>query len=368
MYTFYISRPNTGGSMVSRDPQESSKRYPENWTIPSLELIDDKRPGKFGKTYIAVVPGEKSPYVDEQSNPDLIKDLREKKVKLPRLTFSEGRRQVEETNIVEYQFLQLTKFNEENKVQGLSRTFFEHKPQETSKKAIEKELSDIRIKSAIMSLDMNKLKAVARVSDAVKDSSAFDSVDPSIIQHSLIVKVKTEAGRELINELLNDSMLEYRFDIHEAIDKKILKWHPTNPYSLIWTSGGIVCNVPAGAKDKVKHVAEYLVANGFETLNTIRKLMGRVSVTETVEETESTDIKTWLKSAGKADIIDKVLEWNKANPELAFLKFKGPYMYFEDLKLCTENAPKGRDGAKDFLLEDEATFQEVYKVWIKYVL
>jgi hypothetical protein len=368
MHTFFISAPNTGGSMVSRDPQETSKRFPESWTIPSVELVADKRPGKVGMTYIAAVPGESSAYVDEQSNKDLIKDLREGKVKVPRLTFSEGRRNVQETSVSEYEFLKLTKFNRENKAGGLSRTFFEYKPQEMSKLSVERELNDIRIKSAIMALDMNKLKAVARVSDAVKDSKAFDSVDPSIIQHSLIVKVKTEQGKALIDELLKDPILEYRYDIHEAIDNKILRWHPTNPYSLIWTSGGQVCNVPAGTDDKVKHVAEFLMTNGYETLNTIRKLMGRVSITETIEETESVDIKEWIKSAGKEEIIDKILDWNKANPELAFLKFKGPYMHFEDIKLSTEKVPKGRDGAKDFLIGDDTTFQEVYKIWVKYVL
>lgn len=354
--------------MVSRDPQETSKRFPESWTIPSIELINDPRPGKSGKTYIAAVPGESTAFVDSQSNPDLIKDLRELRVKLPQLKFTEGRRNVEETNLSEYEFLQLTKFNEENKVPGLRRTFFEYKPQEISKKKIETELRDIKIKSDIMALDMSKLKAVARVSDAIGDSKSFDSVDPSIIQHKLIVKVRNDEGKALIEELLNDSTLEYRYDIYEAIDKGILKWHPTNPFSLIWVSGGAVCNVPAGTKDKVKHVAEYLLANGYETMTTIRKLLGRAVVEETVEETESSDIKDWIKTADKSQIIDKIIEWNKENSDLAFLRYKGAYMFFEDIKLSTKDAPKGKDGAKSFLLADETTYQEVYKAWLQYIL
>ena len=108
--------------------------------------------------------------------------------------------------------------------------------------------------------------------------------------------------------------------------------------------------------------------NGFDTLVTIRKMLGRVTVEETVEETNSVDLVDWIKLASKEDIVDKILEWNKENPDFAFLKFKGPYLYFENTKLTKDNTAKGREGAKEYLLESEKTFEDVFNIWKKYVL
>lgn len=351
--------------MVHRDPQLTSKRYPENWSIPSVELIDDPREGKFGKTWIANVPGEKSPFVDEQSNGEILKEIRDNKRKLPRLSFTNGRRRVEETNTCEYEFLKLTKFNAKNKARGVTRTFFEFIPAEISKEFVDKEMKIVDLTTKIAMLDENKLKAVARVSGAI---SKVEDFDVQSAKYKLIMRVKKVEGQRVLEELLADPMLEYRFDIHDAMDSGVLSWSRQNPNVLIWKAGGTVCTVPAGNKDRVQYAAQYLYNNGFDTLTTIRKMLGRITVDEAVEETQSTDLADWLKSASKEAIVEKILEWNKDNPDFAFLKFKGPYMYFEDIKLTKDNTSRGREGATEYLLESEKTFEDVYKVWTKYVL
>lgn len=365
MHIFIISNTNAGGTMVHRDPLLTSKRYPENWAIPSVELIDDPRPGKFGKTWIANVPGEKTPFVDEQSNQKILDDIREGKRKLPTIAFTNGRRKVEETNVCEYQYLKLTKFNIKNKTKGITRTFFEYVPAEISKDLVEKEMKVVDLTTKIAMLDENKLKAVTRVIGAIAKVSDFDVQSA---KYKLIMSVKRVEGQRVLEEILADPMLEYRFDILDAIDSGVLTWSHQNPNILVWKAGGIVCTVPAGNKDRVQYAAQYLYNNGFDTLTTIRKMLGRVTVEETVEETNSVDITNWLKSASKEDILDKIFEWNKANPDFAFLKFKGPYLYFEEIKLTKDNTLKGREGAKEYLLESEKTFEDVFNIWKKYVL
>lgn len=366
MHRFVITTTNAvGGTMVPRDPSLAAKRYPESWSIPSVELIDDPRPGKFGKTWIANVPGEKSPFVDEQSNPRILDDIRESKMRLPSLAFTNGRRNVEETNVCEYEYLKLTKFNVKNKVRGVTRTFFEYIPEQISKELVDKEMRVVDLTTKIAMLDDNKLKAVARVLGAISKVSEFD---PQSAKYKLIMSVKRVEGQRLLEEILADPMLEYRFDIHDAIDSGVLTWSPMNPNVLIWKSGGTLCTVPAGNKDRVQYAAQYLYNNGFDTLVTIRKMLGRVTVEETVEETNSVDLVDWIKLASKEDIVDKILEWNKENPDFAFLKFKGPYLYFENTKLTKDNTAKGREGAKEYLLESEKTFEDVFNIWKKYVL
>ena len=366
MHRFIISRPNrAGGTMSHRDPELISKRFPESWSIPSIELIDDPREGKFGQTYIANVAGERSPFVDEQSNPNLLQDLLEKKRKLPRIQFSYGQRKVNETSVCEYQFLKLSRFNAKNNAKGVSTTFFEFIPAEISKEFVDKEMKIVDLTTKIAMLDENKLKAVARVSGAI---SKVEDFDVQSAKYKLIMRVKKVEGQRVLEELLADPMLEYRFDIHDAMDSGVLMWSRQNPNLLVWKAGGTVCTVPAGTQDKVRYAAQYLYNNGFDTLTTIRKMLGRITVDEAVEETQSTDLADWLKSASKEAIVEKILEWNKDNPDFAFLKFKGPYMYFEDIKLTKDNTSRGREGATEYLLESEKTFEDVYKVWTKYVL
>lgn len=370
MHTFYLSRQNTQGSMVSKDPQGVSKKYLENYSIPSIALIKDPRPNKTGTTWIANVAGENTAYVDMQSDPAIVQKIKKGEYKLPKLQFTEGRRNVEDWNTVEYEYLQLCPWNEKNKKNNRTRTFFEFKPNEISKQKVEKEMEDIRVKSEILQLNSGRLKAIARVSGALATSKAFDSTDPSIIQHSLIVKVSNPHGKALVEDLLKDPLLEPRFDILEGIDKGLILWHPTNDRNLMWKSGGVLVNVPAGTEDKAKYAAEYLWHKGRETLNTLRNLLGRTVVTEAqTSSTTNDELKDWVSKASKDEIIERMLEWNKENPDVQLMKLTGPYFYFGDLKLALEGDghKKGKNGVKEFLNSNNDVYNMLYQEWSKFV-
>lgn len=373
MHTFFLSRQNVQGSMVNKDPEKASKRHLESYSIPSFSLIKDPRPNKQGTTFIANVSGETSPFVDEQSDPDIINKIKRGEVKLPKMQFTEGRRNVEEYNIVEYEYLKLCPFNELNKKNNRTRTFFEFKPNEVSKKNVENEMKDIKIKSEILSLELGRLKAIARVAGAISSAKTFDSIDPDVIKHSLIVKVGHPQGREIVEELLDNPLLEPRFDILEGIDEGLILWHPRNDNDLMWKSGGVLVNVPAGTPDKEKYAAEYLWHKGRETLNTLRNLLGRRVVTEQ-ETTSGTndELKDWISSASRVDIINKIMEWSKENPDVAILKLKGPYFYFGDQKLAFDESTsaKGKNGVREFLTDKKNNdlYNMVYQEWAKFVL
>lgn len=354
--------------MVSKDPDGQSKRYLESFSIPSIALIKDPRPNKRGTTWIANVAGETTCFVDSQSDPNIIQKIKRGEVKLPKLQFTEGRRNVEDWNIVEYEYLKMCPWNEPNKKSNTVRTFFEFKPDEISRVSIERELEDIKIKSKIFELNAVELKAVARVSGALSSSKAFDTIDPSVIKHSLIVKVSTPAGKQQIEDILNDPMLETRYDIYEALDKGFIMWHPTNDNNLMWKSGGVLVNVPAGTQDKIKYSAEYLWHKGRETLNTLRNLLGRLMVTEEQTSTTNDDFKDWLAKATKEEIVDKIQDWCKDNPSLSFLKLNGAYYYFGDLKLATDANTRGKAAVKEYLLSNINVYNMVYQEWIKLVL
>lgn len=367
MHTFYITRQNVQGSMVSKDPDGQSKRYLETYSIPSIDLIKDPRPHKKGRTWIANVAGELTPFVDEQSDPTIIQKIKKGEIKLPKLQFVEGRRNVEEDNLVEYEYLKLCSWNDVNKKNNRTRTFFEFKPQEISKRKVETEMEDIRIKSEILQLPSSKLKAVARVSGALASSKTFDSVDPSIIQHSLIVKVSTPHGKTLVEEILKDPLLEPRFDILEGIDKGEIMWHPNNDNNLVWRSGGVLVNVPAGTEDKAKYAADYLYNKGRETLNTLRNRLGRNTITKEQAASSNTELKKWVENATPTEVINKILDWNKENPSAELLTISGPYYYFGEMKLAIEGGSRGKDGVRDFLIQNQDAYNMVYQEWSKFV-
>lgn len=375
MHTFYLTKRNAGGSMTSDNPNEDSKRYLESYSVPSFDLIPDPRPNAKGKTYIANIYGEKSAFVDEQSDPHIIQKIKSGEFKVPKIQFTEGRRLVEDHDTVEYQYLQLCRWNENNKPNNRTRTFFEFKPQEVSKKKIDTEMEDIKIKSEILNLSATKLAAVARVSGALANSKNFDTIEPSILQHSLVVKVSNPQGKQLVKEILEDPMLEPRYDILEALDKNILKWHPTNEWNLIWSSGGVVCNVPAGTQDKHQYAAEYLYHKGRETLNTVRSMLGRKMVSqeevEAAVEGEAQALREFVKNATNAEIVEKMIEWNKENPEHELFRLNGSVYLFGDKQLSTEDKNgktiRGKDGIRVCLTEDINLFNMAYAEWSKLI-
>lgn len=349
--------------MNPSDPTQARKTFNENHSIPSVSLIPDPREGRSGMTWIANVKGEKSIFVDEQNDKDLINKIQRRERSLPRVRFTEGTRKVEDRNIVEIEYLRHCSRNADvaakmNK--PMLATFFEYKPETDSSTRVEKEIADIELKGAILALTGSRLLAVARVSGALQ--SVRTEVSDTVAKHKILNFLRQPEGRKLVESLMNDEMLEYRFDIQEALDKGHIKWDQRNPLNLLWQSGGLIATVPAGTQDKVQYAASYLFKDGFATLNTIRKLLHRISLDELVEETGSVNLRDWLKTANTTQISEKMLDWHREHPQMALFEWKGPWAYFDGVKLA-----KGTEETVKTIVEDSDLFDLVYKKWTSFI-
>jgi hypothetical protein len=387
MITFFLTKQNAEGSMSS-DKEGENKQYNEGYLIPAFDLIPDKRSYRVdsetkkriptegnkpvgGKTHVACVSGENTIYVDEQRDPLLIQKYIRGEVKIPKLQFTEGRRLVDENDTIELEYLRATRFNEANKRDNKTRTFFEFKPQEISTREVTKELDDIKIKSRVLGLPQDELFAVASVSKSVQNTKVLEDIDSTLVQHSVLVKLKTPKGKELIESLLEDKLLVTRYDIQCAIDKGILRWHPHNDFELQWSSGGVVCKIPAGTEDRIHFAANYLTYKGHDTIRTIRTALGRIlpESNEIVEEESVGNVLVELSKKSPSEVIDAMFKHHNENKEQKFFTQGGAYFFYGDgenkIKLATEENPKGKDGLKDKLLKDKALFQILYEDFVK---
>lgn len=352
--------------------------YKNSKSIPAVCQILDPRENFKSLTWIRYMKGEKSIFVDEQSQEFSVDDYINNKYRLDKITFSHGVLTVKPSEPTLYQFLCLHAQNAENhKKNGAKNTFFEYNPAALAKKRLDVERKNFEIQSSVFNLPFNNLKAVARVTGAVDTTGRLDSMDSDEIRHNLLSLSRRDP--RLFEQVLNDTNLTVKFDIHDALDKGYIMWDTHDTMVLRFSNGNQILKSTMG-DDKITYAARFLSERSPETLNTIRRLLGRAEIdlsqdTDTTAVTINEEYKKYadiLSGGSRGEIIDAFFDYSnqmKGN-ENKLIWFDGAYGKWGDVNLFNDDIVKGRklkgrDAVREYLLTDDFMFSQVREDFTK---
>lgn len=377
---FILSKRNSGGSMKKEEPNGERRPilYKNSKSIPAVCQILDPRENYKSLTWIRYMKGEKSVFVDEQSQEFNVNDYINNRYRLDKITFSHGVLTVKPSEPTLYQFLCLHAQNSNNhKKNGAKNTFFEYNPSALAKKRLDVERKNFEIQSSVFNLPFNQLKAVARVTGAVDTTGRLDNMDSDEIRHNLLSLSRRDP--KLFEQVTKDTNLTVKFDIHDALDKGYIMWDSHDTMVLRFSNGNQILKSSMG-EDKVTYAANFLSQKSPETLNSIRRLLGRAEIDfEQEVNTESVTIKDEYKKYAdilvggvRSEIIDAFFDYSnemKGN-ENKLIWFDGAYGKWGDVNLFNdsivkEKKMKGRDAVREFLTVDNFMFNQVREDFMK---
>jgi hypothetical protein len=163
---------------------------------------------------------------------------------------------------------------------------------------------------------------------------------------------------------MEDELAETKYILYVALDKGKIMWRHSNPFDLTWETGGAIVNVPTSNEDKIGYAARHLQDKAPDTLNALRKICGE-EVADIVIKDENAEVINWLnESPAKEDVINRIIEWNKANPERLFTKNGADFKFEEFHMKGQDKGKRGKAGIEAALVEDDALYDLVYNKWL----
>jgi len=198
-FVFFLNKKN-------ENPTIQNVRYPVSVSIPLIdEIYDDKADTNRVIRYMV---GEKSIYLDEQTNKD--------KTKKSFVEFTNGMKVVDHREKTLLDFMRKSNYNTatENRMPGITPLFHEYVPGKGSEVAMENEERVIRAKSAVYDLDVNTLLSVAR------SVNINTQQDPRDVRYA--VSKIAEKDPERFMKILKSPNTSRKNTILQAIDKGII--------------------------------------------------------------------------------------------------------------------------------------------------
>ncbi len=217
------------------EPSIEGVKYPRSKSLVCLDEIFDEEKGE--NRVIRYVPGEKSIFLDEQTD----QDLHNRKRRPYQLTFINGSMIVDNRQVTLLDFVQKCNFNESKKerMPGTKAWFKEHRPEKTAEKAMSDDIAITNAKSLVYNMEFKKLLSLARILDVdVNRKIELIRFDVSIIAAN---------DPQWFIENHNSPNTKRMHYLYEAIDLDIIKVTSADR-TVRWSNGQAIVQAPIGVE------------------------------------------------------------------------------------------------------------------------
>ena len=278
---FSLRRDNSG----SMKEHSGSKPF----ILQGYMEIVDPRPNASGTCFIRYIPSENSIFVDGQKAEFDLHKINSGEHKVNDIHFNDGSKLCEARQLRLIEYIRTAKQNMNNST--VNRYFGSTYEEANSKqKHNETALSweaETKLRKQLVEMPEVKLKAIYRsMSDG--NINSINEMEISSIRHNL--NILANKDKAMFDVLYDDRLLGVKYDLYEALDKGIVNQHPSDA-GMLMMNDRMVKKAPSGTKP-IQFFAEWLSMDGQDTLDMIRKRIGR-------EESGSNDISTAEQDAAR---------------------------------------------------------------------
>lgn len=373
---FICAKPNRSGTTkrVNTDGTMSDVRFANTFSIPAVCQILDPRTDYLTPTYIRLMAGEGTVYADEQIEDFKVNDYVNGIYRLEKIHFFQGTLVVHPNEAMLYNYLLLFSGNRDNAVRNRykKKTYFEYNPDKVAQKHLEHEMQQYQIRKDVFEMPTEKMDAIARVLGVVSSSAMIETLGASHIKRDLLATaLRDETG---FYAALKDEYLNVKFDMYSALDQNILMWDTQDPTVLRFSNGNQIVKTSLGS-DKMTYAARYLAENSPETLNQIRRLLGKGVIEDAPIDlvgapSENSEYSDALLNGTTADIIAAMIKFSDSksgNEKLIY--FDGAYPKWGNVLLKKEGSKlKGRPLIHECLLGDDFLFDQMRQDFSKRIM